>query len=315
MLSPLLLTIIQIFLVALLAPLSAGVVKKIKARLQGRHGASVFLPYFTLLTLLRKELVISKSTSWVFRLVPFAALTLAIFPVAVLPLVVQGGALNGLSNFLIFSGVLALGSVFLVLGGLDSASAFGGMGSSRELTIAALVEPAVILVFAAFAVVAGTTQIDGLVALGAAAFFNHPFLILSAVALVLIALAENARYPVDNPATHLELTMVHEAMLLEYSGPYLAFLEYASMLKMTLFSLLLANFFFPSTLLTTHSLPLEIILSLGFTILKIFGAMFLLAFLESTIAKMRFYRLHEYFIAAFCFALGGFILALIHTVS
>ena len=223
----------QLILLLLLAPLAAGLVKFFKARFQGRKGASPFLPYFTLLTLLKKEMVISDSTSWVFRLAPFVVFGSALFLILLLPLITLVGGFSEYSNFVIVAGVLMLTAVFLVFGGMESASAFGGMGAAREMAIASLVEPTMILIFAAMAINSTTSQISGM--LSQLNIFEQPFMLFSLLALVLLALAENARYPVDNPATHLELTMVHEAMVLEYSGPYLALMEYPSFLKLSPF--------------------------------------------------------------------------------
>ena len=173
---------------------------------------------------------------------------------AILPLVFQGASLATLSDFLIVAGILAIGSIFLVLGGLDTGSAFGGMGASREMTIATLLEPVIIMVFATISFATKQNTLDGMLSVQNS---FQPYLILTVIALILVALAENARYPVDNPATHLELTMVHEAMILEYSGKYLALLEYASSIKLVVFSMLIANFIFPSSLLGTHTLALD----------------------------------------------------------
>lgn len=297
---PLLLTFLQVLIVLACAPFVVGLIRWFKARLQGRHGAAPWLVYYALAVLFKKENIISSSRSWVFRAVPFVVCGLAIFLVATLPLLFSSGRMVSI-DFILFAGILALGSVFLVLGGLDSASAFGGMGSSREMTLAALVEPAVITVFASFAVVAGTGQLDGMVT--QSSLVSSPGLILSAVALVLIALAENARYPVDNPATHLELTMVHEAMILEYSGVYLALLEYASYLKLTVFLLLIGQLVLP-----VFANPLLAVLSsLGVLVVGTFSV----ALLESSMAKMRFYRMQEFMTSAYVLALGGLILTLL----
>jgi formate hydrogenlyase subunit 4 len=302
-----LLTGIQIVAVLGISPFTVGLVRMFKARLQGRHGASPFLPYITIATLLKKQMVISKSTSWVFKIVPFVVLGSTIFLVCVLPLVVFGGMFASLGHFIIIAGVLALGAVFLVMGGLESASAFGGMGASREMTLASLVEPAVITTFATFAVVTGAFTIDAM--FQGAHILTSPALVPAVAALIMIALAENARYPVDNPATHLELTMVHEAMVLEYSGPYLALLEYASAIKLTIFSLLVANVLFPLTLASNLSAA-AIAIALGFVVVKIVIVSFSLALLESVIAKMRFYRMHEFLTIAFFIALSGLVFAL-----
>lgn len=301
-------TFIQALFVVAVAPLTAGLVKFFKARLQGRKGASPFLPYYTLATLFKKEMVIPKAASWIFKAVPFVVLSSTLALAFILPLLFKGGALAHVSDFLVVAGILMIGSIFLVLGGLESGSAFGGMGSSRELTIAALVEPTMIMIFATFGFVGKTTAIDGM--LGQSLVATHPYLALSVLAFLLIALAENARYPVDNPATHLELTMVHEAMILEYSGPYLAMLELAAAIKLTVFVLLLANLLFPFLVIGAVGFgAMNLVSTLVWGIVKIVAAMALLALLESTIVKMRFYRMQEYLSLAFFVALLGMVIA------
>ncbi|MEI7620901.1 MAG: NADH-quinone oxidoreductase subunit H [Candidatus Moraniibacteriota bacterium] len=302
-------TILQAVFVLLIAPFAMGMVRFCKARLQGRLGASPLLPYYTFATLFKKEMVISDVTSWIFRAVPFVVLATSMMLAFVLPLLFVGGKLASLSDFLLVAGVLMLGSIFLVLGGLDTGSAFGGMGSSREMTIASLVEPTMVMIFATLSFVAGTFAIDGMI--GQTLLFSHPYLLLSFVALCLVALAENARYPVDNPATHLELTMVHEAMILEYSGAYLAMLEYASAIKLTVFALLLANFVLPFSVVSVASFGFMAVLgALLFAVLKVSVVMALLALLETTIVKMRFYRMQEYMSIAFLTALAGMLVTL-----
>jgi formate hydrogenlyase subunit 4 len=198
--------------------------------------------------------------------------------------------------------------VFLVLAALDTASAFGGMGASREMTIAAFLEPALVATLAAFAVASGSPTVDGMLSVAGTGLIARPWLLPAVAAVGLVALGENARYPVDNPATHLELTMVHEAMVLEYSGPYLAMMELAGMVKLAVFALLFANLVVPAGLLTTSGglaalgvAPLAVAAKLG-------ASMVLVALLESSIAKLRFYGLPEYFFG--CLFLGLTSLAL-----
>ncbi|MEK7615046.1 MAG: NADH-quinone oxidoreductase subunit H [Patescibacteria group bacterium] len=307
------LTLLQCIFVLLIAPLSIGLVRLFKARLQGRHGASPFLPYITLATLLKKQMVISTSTSWVFRVVPFVVLGTNLFLVFVLPLIVTGSAGGSFSNIFVVAGVLAIGALFLVLGGLDSASAFGGMGASREMTLASLLEPVVVATFGAFAIASGSSMLNDSLLVGGQGLLSNPALIFSVLALILIIAAENARYPVDNPATHLELTMVHEAMVLEYSGPYLALLEYASAIKLCVLSLFISNIVFPMTVIAPQASAVAILLGLIFAVVKLVVCMGLLALLETTIAKMRFYRMQEFMTSAFFLALGGLILVLFHS--
>ncbi|EKE18909.1 MAG: NADH dehydrogenase [uncultured bacterium] len=307
-------TLLQVVLVLLIAPFVSGLVRFTKARLQGRRGASPFLPYVTFATLLRKEMVMPSAASWIFRAVPFVVLATSIALAFMLPLMFKGGSFAYLSDFLIIAGVLVTGSIFLVLGGLEPGSAFGGMGSSREMTIAALLEPTIIMIFAGMSFATGSSTIDGMLA--APIVFSQPHLLLLVIALILVALGENARYPLDNPATHLELTMVHEAMILEYSGPYLAMLEYASAIKLTVFALLISSFLFPNTLVMAAGFGIgALALGIVFAVIKVVVVALLLALIESTIVKMRFYRLSEYFSIAFFVALFGMAIALISSFS
>lgn len=295
--------LIQFLFIVAAAPFAAGLVRFIKARFQGRKGASPFLAYVSLATLFKKEMVFPKASSWVFRVVPFVVLASSLCFAFLVPTIFHSGNLIFTSDFLVVAGVLMFGSIFLVLGGLDSGSAFGGMGASREMTIAALLEPTMIMVFAAFGLLSHSFTIDGMMVSGLIS--ANPFLILSIVALVLLALGENARYPVDNPATHLELTMVHEAMILEYSGPFLAMLEYASAIKLTVFSFLICNFIFPGTLLDPAVGISGIAAGIILGIIKVIAVMALLALLESVIVKMRFYRINEFVSISFFVAFFG----------
>lgn len=304
--------IFQAIFIILIAPFAMGLVRFFKARLQGRRGASPLLPYFTFATLAKKEMVISSAASWVFRAVPFVVFSASILLILVLPLLFHGGKLAGLSDFLVVAGILMIEAIFLVLGGLDPGSAFGGMGSSREMTIAALAEPTVIMIFAAMSFVTGTSAIDGM--MGGQLLLSHPYLLFSIIALIMIALAENKRYPVDNPATHLELTMVHEAMVLEYSGFYLMLLEFASAIKLAVFAILISNFIFPTTVFGISEFGAgSILMSVVFGTLKVIITMGLLALLESMIVKMRFYRMQEYLSIAFFAALFGMVFAVFAT--
>ncbi|HJV33113.1 MAG TPA: NADH-quinone oxidoreductase subunit H [Patescibacteria group bacterium] len=308
--NPIFLTLFQAIVVLGLAPFAVGCVRFFKARLQGRRGASPFLPYVALATLLRKQMVISDGVSWVFRLTPYVVLASGLFIALVLPLAAFGGALDAYGDMFVVAGVLVLGAVFLVMGGLDAGSAFGGMGASREMTLTSLLEPTVIVTFATLALASRTTSVGGMLASGVT-IAQAPYLVLTLAALGLVALAENARYPVDNPATHLELTMVHEAMILEYSGPYLAMLEYASALKLTAFALLIGNILVPATLAAPGATMAGLLAAAVAAVVKLVAAMAVLALLESVISKMRFYRMQEYMTGAFLLALGGLALSLI----
>ncbi len=306
--------ILQFVLVLALSPLTVGMVRKMKARFQNRRGASIFLPYFQLASLLRKEMTITTNSSWVFRIVPFVVLGSAALLALIVPSAAFGVIPSSLDNIFLFGAIMALGSVFLVLGGMDTASTFGNMGSSREMTLAALVEPALYMSLATLALAAGNWSLGGIMAHFALTPWMEvvPVAAVTLAALLLVALAENARYPVDNPATHLELTMVHEAMVLEYSGPYLAMLEYASAIKLTALLSLVTGLVLPWG--SMHAPFTITVVALGTLALagKLVLGAFVVAFVESTVVKMRFYRMQEYMSIAFLVACAGFVVELIY---
>lgn len=304
----LLLSLTQTVVVVALAPLTIGIIRTVKARFQNRRGASIFQPYWALLSLGKKEMTVTKQASWVFHVVPFAVLAAALALAVLVPTIVVDG--GGNSIFLI-AAILAIGSLFLVLGGMDVASAFGGMGSSREMTLAALVEPSVILSLTTFGFAARSWNLDGIVATFSSQpwYATHPFLIFTLLSLGCVVLAENARYPVDNPATHLELTMVHEAMILEYSGPYLAMLEMASAIKLTVLSVFFLTLLAPQTTLAFIGVGFGV--SLISLLVKLVVGALMVAFIESTFVKMRFYRIQEYMTTAYFLGLAGFVMTLV----
>lgn len=317
--NPLVLALIQLTLVLGLAPLAVGLLTFFKARLQGRHGDLPWLPYLTLAKLLRKENLLPPA-SWMFRATPFVVLTSAFFLALVLPLTGFGHFGTELSNFIVVTAVSALSSVFLVLGALDVGSSLSGVGASRSMTVMALLQPTIILTFAALAVITETSNINEMMAALSAInpvfpLVALPTLLLPILSLGLIALAENGRYPLANASSLLELAADQRGIFAHYSGPYLAMLEYASSLKLTVFALLIANFILPTALLTG---PLALgsgllaVLGVGAVSLAKLGVMMLsLACLESTISRMRFYRLQEYLTATFFLALAALVLALV----
>lgn len=307
---------LQALIIVLLAPVAVGIVKKCKAFFQGRRGASIFLPYTSLFTLWKKETIVSETASWIYRIVPPLVFVIALGIAFALPLLVsvpgEYSFLSSTGSLFFVAGLFLLSAMLMVLAGLDTGGAFGGMASSREMTIASLLEPAMILTFTALALHMKGVPVDTLSLLPAWSFLS-PSVFLAIIALLFIALAENARFPVDNPATHLELTMVHEGMILEYSGRHLAMLEWASAIKLTVFALFIVNLFAPWTLLTSGTALVGIsgvLVLLKIVILavcKIVVMMFLLALLESSIAKMRFYRMQEFLTWAALFGFAALI--------
>ena len=232
------LEVAQAALALLLAPGVVGLIRWMKARLQNRRGAPVWQPYWELAKLFRKEVVVSNNASWLFRAAPFVVFGSAVTVTFFVPILAVPLPFDGVGDLLVVVYLLLLGTFFLSLAGLDPGSPFGGMGASREMTIAALAEPTVALAIFALALSAGSTNLGQIVARtmshpGAALSPGH---LLAFLALFIVALAETGRLPIDNPATHLELTMIHEAMVLEYSGRYLALLEWAAAVKLLVFT-------------------------------------------------------------------------------
>src|SRR5437016_440032 len=238
---------LQLFLLLLLAPLVSGVIKNWKAKLQNRRGPPIWQPYLDVLKFLRKDMVISEHASWIFSVAPYVVFCSALLTGLMVPMAATQAPLSLFGGALAVVGLLALGRFFLALGGLDPGSAFGGMGSSREMTIAAIAEPALMLSIFTVAISAGSTDLSRIVTVAQGPDWRlfNPAHLLAFVALFIVLLAETGRIPVDNPATHLELTMIHEAMILEYSGRYLALIEWSASVKQLVLMALLVNVFFP----------------------------------------------------------------------
>jgi formate hydrogenlyase subunit 4 len=302
-------TIVQWLLVVLGAPLLVGVIRKMKARLQGRQGPGIWQPYWNIRKLLLKEAVVSENTSWIFRLTPYVAIGTMLLSAFIVPVLTTAGALQSLGNIILLMYVFLLSSFFLALAGLDAGSSFGGMGSSREMTIAALAEPTVMIAIFAIALRAGTTGLGDMVSRSVSdpLLLLNPGHILAFFSFVIVALAETGRLPVDNPSTHLELTMIHEAMILEYSGRYLALIEWASAIKLFLFFTLLGNIFFPwGVALTLEAGALAAgVLALVIKLVILAAG---LAVLETGVAKLRLFLVPE-------LLTGSFMLALLAVIS
>jgi len=290
---------IQIILTPLASPLCVGVINKIKARLQNRKGASIFQPYRDLWKLLHKDEIISRDASWIFRVAPFIVFSITLAIGASVPLFTSFLTNTLTGDMLLIVYALAIGTFFLALGGLDTGSAFGGFGSSREMTLSALAEGGFIFSLLTVALINGTTNIFAIANADIFLLGQYLFPILLAFGgFVVVLLAETSRFPYDNPATHLELTMIHEAMILEYSGKKLALMEWAAFNKLFIFLALGVNLFFPIGLAHTAGV---ITISTGiiiFMIKIILGALFI-ALLESSMAKFRFFRLPDLLLISF----------------
>ena len=294
----------QLLIVTLGAPLVVGFVRKLKSRLQGRRGASLFQPYRDLRKLLVKEAVVSENTSWIFRFTPYLVASVMLLSSLVVPMLSTRTPLGFVGNIIVLMYLLLLATFFLALAGLDAGSAFGGMGSSREMIIAALAEPTVMIAIFAIALRVGSTSLDEIVRRGAddSLLLLNPGHLLAFTAFFIVALAETGRLPVDNPSTHLELTMIHEAMILEYSGRHLALIEWAAGMKLLLFLTLLSNLFFPWGVAAAIA-PGPIAIAFVTLALKVGTLAASVAILETSVAKLRLFRVPELLSGSFTLAL------------
>ena len=286
---------LQMLLVLLLAPLFTGFVRKVKARLLRRRGAPLIQPYLDLLRLSRKDVVLADSASWLFRVIPYLVFAATWVAASLVPTFRTGLLFSWSADLIAVIALLASARFYLALAGLDVGTSFGGIGSSREVMIASLAEPAMIMIVFTLALIAGSTQLSTV-----AEFMASPqvglrvSLGLALVGLIMVAVAENGRVPVDNPATHLELTMVHEAMVLEYSGRHLALIELSSSLKLVLYVSLLTCLFAPWGIAAAGASFAPLAVGVAAFVGKLAVGGFLLALFETSIAKMRVFRVPEF---------------------
>lgn len=291
--------IVNIIAIPALSPLSIGIIRKIKALMQNREGASILQPYRDLRKLFRKDEVISEDASWLFRAAPYLIFGSTLSLATAVPLVNSMAAFSPMGDLLVFVYTLAAGAFFLALAGMDTGSGFGGFGASREMMITALAEGGLVLSLAGASFIAGTANLAGMsLVLPALSGVALVPLVLLAAAFTIALLAENARYPVDNPATHLELTMVHEAMVLEYSGGRLALMEWASANKLLIFVVLLVNIFLPWGAASSPELS-NLAGPVLFLALKVLLALCGVSVLESIIAKFRIFRVPDLLFTSF----------------
>ena len=298
----------QVLLIILLAPLLTGIIKKTKAFFQTRKGPNIFQPYFDLYKYLQKESVVSEHTSWIFRVTPQIYLSSMIVVAAMVPVVATHSFLGFTGDLILIVYLFALARFFLALAGLDAGSAFGGMGSSREMAVAAIAEPAFMLPLFTMAVAAGTTNMTGIVQSvvnGGVGVLTLAHL-MSFVALFIVAVAETGRIPVDNPDTHLELTMIHEGMLLEYSGKNLALLSLGVSIKQLLIFSLLVNIFFPWGIASTLGIGSLLIGTLVF-LLKVIVLGIVMAVIETSFAKTRLFKVPDLLLGSFLVGLIGLV--------
>jgi formate hydrogenlyase subunit 4 len=289
----------QMLLVLALAPLFTGFVRKLKARLLRRQGPPLIQPYRDLLRLTRKDVVLADGASWLFRIIPYLVFAATWVAASLVPTFRSGLLFSWSADLIAIIALLGSARFFLALAGLDVGTSFGGIGSSREVMIASLAEPAMIMVVFTLALIAGSTQLSTI-----AAFMTAPeaglqvSLGLALIALIMVAIAETGRIPIDNPATHLELTMVHEAMVLEYSGRHLALIELSAALKLILYVSMIACLFAPWGIESDGAALPALALGVAAYVGKLAVGGFLLALFETAIAKMRVFRVPEFLGAA-----------------
>ena len=299
----------QMLLILLLAPLLTGWVRTLKAQLLRRRGPSLLQPYRDLLKLLRKEVVLAESASWLFRVAPYLIFAAIWVAAALVPTFAGGLMFNWTADLIAIVALLGTARFFLALAGLDVGTSFGGIGSSREMMIASLAEPAMLMMVFTLSLLAGATELTTVARFMLAADVGlRVSLALALLALLMVAIAENARIPVDNPATHLELTMVHEAMVLEYSGRHLALIELAASLKLLLYVSLIGCIFAPWGMATAGEGLLAYFIGVAVYLGKLALGGFLLALFETSIAKMRVFRVDQFLGVALMLGLLGALL-------
>ncbi len=299
------LALAQAFIFVAAAPLLAGWVKRVKCHMQNRVAPAVWQPYLDLGKLLRKDMLLAENASWLFRAVPYVVFGATLLAAAVVPLVAVHLPTTAIADLIVLVGLFALARFFTALAGMDVGTAFGGMGASREMMVAALAEPAMLMAIFTLSMTAATTNLSSATQYVLdAGLVLRPSFFFALLALAMVTVAEAGRIPIDNPATHLELTMLHEAMILEYSGRHLALIEWASQVKLMIYGVLIVDFFFPWGIATAFT-PVDIAIGIVAVAAKLMGLMVLLVNWEMLLAKMRLFRVPQFLGFAFLLALLG----------
>lgn len=302
---PFVIELSQVLFLLAAAPFFVGWVRTLKSWSQGRSTPGLFQPYRDIRKLLAKEVVLAHNASWIFRFTPYVVFGVTVLAGAIIPLFSVDLPFAATADVIALVALFAIARFFTALAGMDIGTAFGGMGSSREMMIASLAEPAMLMAIFTVSLAAGSTSLTHIVlSTEFGPTLIRPSLAFALFAFILIAIAETGRVPVDNPATHLELTMVHEAMILEYSGRHLALIEWASMMKLFLFMSLGAAVFFPFGIASAGDLA-AIPLAVLFLVAKLCAAGIILVLIETGLAKMRLFRVTEFLGSAFLLATLG----------
>jgi formate hydrogenlyase subunit 4 len=306
---PLLAQLVQMTLILVLSPLLIGLVRKVKSRLQRRRGSSLIQPYRDLRRLLGKEAVVADNASWLFRVAPYVVFASTWVAAALIPTFSANLMFSWSGDLIAITALLGSARFSLALAGMDVGTSFGGLGSSREMMIASLAEPAMLMIVFSVALIAGSTELSTI----AGYMLNGQVglrvsLAMALAALLIVAVAENGRIPVDNPATHLELTMVHEAMVLEYSGRHLAMIELAASLQLMLYLSMVACIFFPFGMAADANEPLLDAVGFFAWLAKMAAGGIALGVSETIVAKMRVFRVPNFLGAALMLGLLGVLL-------
>jgi formate hydrogenlyase subunit 4 len=299
--------VVQIIVILLVAPFVNGLIKKIKALSQKRKGSSVFQMYFDLYKLLKKTAVVSEVSSWVFKVTPYIVFATALTAALLVPVSTKALLPQIPGDFIMVVSILALGRFFLMIAALDTASTFGGMGSSREAMISSLIEPSILVSLFTVALIFQSTSLPQIMKTVQVVGIPlaHPVFIMVGLTLLIIILAETARIPVDDPSTHLELTMVHEAMILEYSGRHLALLEYGAAVKQLVFLTLFVNILIPQDQLIGFLGVGALGLSLLIYFIKVILLTLVIGIIEINTVKFKLFSIPNLAALAFILAFLG----------
>jgi formate hydrogenlyase subunit 4 len=301
---PILIELFQFLILLFAAPAFTGWIRMVKCRLQGRSNAGIAQPYRDIAKLFEKDVILAENASWIFRSTPYIVFGVTVMIGGIIPLISIELPFAATADVIALVMLFAIIRFFTALAGMDVGTAFGGMGSSREMTIASLAEPAMLMAIFTISLAANSTSLTQMVLVMGHGFILRPSLAFALLAFIMVHLTETGRIPVDNPSTHLELTMIHEAMLLEYSGRHLALIEWAVMMKLFIFSALGIALFCPWGIASSGA-PLPMLIGVVLLALKLAVLGVILVLIETGLAKMRLFRLTEYLGGAFLLATLG----------
>lgn len=297
----------QAVLIIMLSPLLVGIMRKTKAKSQKRIGASIIQPYYDLIKMLRKEETVSDQSSWIFRVTPWINFVTTASAALFIPVFLVYSPFGMIGDILFVVGLFGLGRFFTMLAGLDVSSSFGGLGSSREMMISTLVEPALFMTIFVLAIFYGGTNISTIVlSAHETSFLEVPGILFALIALFILIMAETGKIPFDNPSTHLELTMIHEATVLEYSGKSLALMEWSHAIKQAILFALFVNIFIPWNMAEQISFA-GISIGIFSFLVKVIALAVFTAFIETRLAKWRLFRVSDLIAMAIASSMIGVI--------